>query len=358
MKIFAKLAAAAAFALVAVPAGAQSVHDGIEAWQKGDFAGAVGAWRPLAAKGDADAAFNLGQAYRLGKGVPVSLASAQRWYEVAARKGHVDAATSLGVLLFENGNRTGAMRWLKLAADAGEPRAALLFGTALFNGDGMAADPVNAYAYVSIAAAKGLPPAKATLADMDSMMPLAQRQRGLAIAQAAVGAKPKVATAPAKIATKPPAPKPVLAKAPPVAPIAAGAAGGGWRVQLGAFSKRSSAEALFGSLGGALAGRQAYYVPVGAMTRLQAGPFASRAEASAACARLAHFGIAPRHLRAFRTAATREAGLLEAVVAPALRSRNPERRKTGMEDLQELAELAQELSQLLFWRDLRQLASV
>ena len=74
-----------------------------------------------------------------------------------------------------------------------------------------------------------------------------------------------------------------------------------------------------------------------------------------ACARLAQFGIAPRHLRAFRTAATRESGLLEAVVAPALRARNPERRKTGMEDLQELAELAQELSQLLFWRELRQL---
>ena len=81
-------------------------------------------------------------------------------------------------------------------------------------------------------------------------------------------------------------------------------------------------------------------------------------DVAVACARLAHFGIAPRHLRAFKTAATREAGLLEAVVAPALRSRNPERRKTGMEELQELAELAQELALLLFWRDLRQLASV
>ena len=65
------------------------------------------------------------------------------------------------------------------------------------------------------------------------------------------------------------------------------------------------------------------------------------------------FGIAPRHLRAFRTAADREAGLLEAVVAPALRSRKPERRQAGVEDLQTLAELAQELSQLLFWRELR-----
>jgi DNA-binding transcriptional MerR regulator len=81
----------------------------------------------------------------------------------------------------------------------------------------------------------------------------------------------------------------------------------------------------------------------------------SDVDIAVACSRLAHFGIAPRHLRAFRTAANREAGLLEAVVAPALRARNPERRKTGMDDLQELAELAQELSQLLFWRELRQL---
>jgi DNA-binding transcriptional MerR regulator len=82
------------------------------------------------------------------------------------------------------------------------------------------------------------------------------------------------------------------------------------------------------------------------------------AEIAAACGKLARYGIAPRHLRAFRTAADREAGLLEALVSPALRSRNAERRKAGLEDLEELAQLAQELSQHLFWRDLRQLAAV
>jgi DNA-binding transcriptional MerR regulator len=81
------------------------------------------------------------------------------------------------------------------------------------------------------------------------------------------------------------------------------------------------------------------------------------ADVAAACAKLAHFGVAPRHLRTFRSAANREAGLIEALVAPALRSRNPERRAAGLDDLQTLAELSQELSQLLFWRDLRQLAS-
>jgi DNA-binding transcriptional MerR regulator len=76
-----------------------------------------------------------------------------------------------------------------------------------------------------------------------------------------------------------------------------------------------------------------------------------------ACAKLSRYGISARHLRSFRTAADREAGLLHQLVAPALRSRNPERRETGIQELQTLAELAQELSQLLFWRDLRQLAS-
>jgi hypothetical protein len=66
--------------------------------------------------------------------------------------------------------------------------------------------------------------------------------------------------------------------------------------------------------------------------------------------------VEARHLKTFRTAADRNANLVETVVAPALRSRNPERRRAGVEDLQALAGLAQELSQLLFWRELRSLA--
>jgi DNA-binding transcriptional MerR regulator len=81
------------------------------------------------------------------------------------------------------------------------------------------------------------------------------------------------------------------------------------------------------------------------------------ADIALACGRLAQYGIAPRHLRPFRTAADREAGLIEQVVGPALRARNPERRRTGTEDLEALGTLAAELSQLLSWRALRRLAS-
>ena len=76
-----------------------------------------------------------------------------------------------------------------------------------------------------------------------------------------------------------------------------------------------------------------------------------------ACGRLAQYGIAPRHLRPFRTSADREAGLIGQVVGPALRARNPERRRAGLEDLEVLSELAAQLSQLLSWRALRGLAS-
>ena len=93
--------------------------------------------------------------------------------------------------------------------------------------------------------------------------------------------------------------------------------------------------------------------------RLEAGERLYResdAEIAAACGRLARYGIDARHLRTFRNSAGREAALLEQLIAPALRSRNPERRKGGLEDLQALAEASQELSRLLFWRELRALA--
>jgi DNA-binding transcriptional MerR regulator len=78
---------------------------------------------------------------------------------------------------------------------------------------------------------------------------------------------------------------------------------------------------------------------------------------AAACGRLAQFGVSARHLRTFRTGASRGAALLEAVVTPGLRARSPERRQEAVRELEALGDAANELSQLLFWRDLRDLAA-
>ena len=79
----------------------------------------------------------------------------------------------------------------------------------------------------------------------------------------------------------------------------------------------------------------------------------SEADIAASCARLARHGIDARHLRTFLTATGRQAALVEQLVAPGLRSRNPDRRKNALEDLESLARAAQELSYLIFLRDLR-----
>lgn len=72
---------------------------------------------------------------------------------------------------------------------------------------------------------------------------------------------------------------------------------------------------------------------------------------------LARYGVAGRNLRVFRTSAEREAALLQQILAPALRSRNPERRKEAVEALENLAAVASHLKHLLLVRDLRRIAS-
>jgi DNA-binding transcriptional MerR regulator len=79
-------------------------------------------------------------------------------------------------------------------------------------------------------------------------------------------------------------------------------------------------------------------------------------DVAATCEQLMRYGVDPRNLRTFRTATGRQAALIEQLVSGSLRARNPERRQTALRDLQQLADLASELSSLLFWRDLRDFA--
>jgi len=296
---FRYLAALAWLIALGAPLSAQSVAAGADAWAKGDYDTAVENWRPLAEKGDPDAQFNLGQAYRWGRGVTANLSAAQTWYERAAGSGQMDAQVILGLMLFQNGDHAAGLRWLKAASEKGEPRAMLIYGTALYNGDSVPQDAVLGYAYVSRAAAQGLQAAKDTLAQLDKILPLEDRRKGVAIAMAKAKATPAPSSKPAdtkptkgpsaktvavKTTAKPAPPGVAVAKPPKTAaPLSSGPATGSWRIQLGAFSQRSSAEALFRKLSGKLAGRQAYYVPAGSVIRLQAGPFESKAAAAAAC---------------------------------------------------------------------------
>jgi DNA-binding transcriptional MerR regulator len=65
------------------------------------------------------------------------------------------------------------------------------------------------------------------------------------------------------------------------------------------------------------------------------------------------FGIEPRHLRLYRNAADRELGLIEQVVIPLLRQRNPESRQRAVDGADQLAALGQSMRATLLRQSLR-----
>ena len=87
--------------------------------------------------------------------------------------------------------------------------------------------------------------------------------------------------------------KPPVAPPPkPAAAASAPPADGPWRIQLGAFSVRGNVDKLWSQLSGRseLAGKPRMTVAAGSVTKLQAGGFASRDAAEAACRSLQHGG--------------------------------------------------------------------
>lgn len=286
-------AALAAIALsIAMPAFAQShgeVKAGVDAWSKGDYDRAVAQWKGPAERGDADAQFNLAQAYKLGRGVPADIARAEDFYARAAKQGHPQAADNYGLALFERDKKAQAVEWLDKSAVRGEPRAQFVLGTMYFNGDAVAKDWVRAYALVSRAASSGLPQASKTLTQMDQYLSVADKQKGIALARQYESGKvtpsaiPVQTAAPAPASTPAPKPSPKIvaaANAPKPAPTVRD---GGWRVQLGAFGDPANARNLWARVGSRFPGRQPHFVKAGNVTRLQVGPFASQGEAAKAC---------------------------------------------------------------------------
>lgn len=75
-------------------------------------------------------------------------------------------------------------------------------------------------------------------------------------------------------------------------------------------------------------------------------------------ARFARYGVEPRHLRLYRNAVDREVGLIEQIITPLLRQRNPEARQRAIDAAAEMARLGQSLRASLLRRELnRQLGT-
>jgi hypothetical protein len=215
--------------LIAASVFAAPVHadvkDGVDAWQAGNYQVAVAEWRPLAIAGDADAQFNLGQAYKLGRGVPADMVQAEAWYRRAAKQGHLQAEDNLGLVLFTANRRQEAMPFILASASRGEPRAQYVLGTAHFNGDLAQKDWPRAYALTKRASDAGLGIASARLAQLDNLIPLDQRQRGLAMIPEIERDEQRARLAAVNAAAPPAAAKPVPASPVKVASVPASTPG-------------------------------------------------------------------------------------------------------------------------------------
>ncbi len=279
------LGSAIATALLWTGAALASTESGVTKWRQGDHVGAVADWREPAATGNADAQFNLGQAYKLGKGVPADINAAREWFRKAADQDHEGAQANLGLILFQQDQREAAIPWLQKAAARGEPRAQYVLGIAHFNGDVISKDWPRGYALMTKAAKAKLPQAIVALGEMDKHLSPQNRELAGRIAQTlpdpttdSYQAQPSGGRA-VSVASAARAPKPTT-------PPASAGSDQHWRVQLGAFSSPDAARAAWTKARAtldAVAALDAHYVSAANIVRLQAGAFNDRAAAQRVC---------------------------------------------------------------------------
>ena len=141
-----------------VPAWAD-YQAGMDANNRGDYATALRAWRPLAEQGHAVAQYSLGLLYANGQGVPKDDVQARQWYEKSAAQGHANGQVNLGIL-YDYGRGVPqdfkkAVYWYRLSANQGNDLAHRQLGLLYERGDGVQQDYVEAYMRYSLGAANG-----------------------------------------------------------------------------------------------------------------------------------------------------------------------------------------------------------
>lgn len=139
-------------------------EDGAAGYDRGDYATALRLWRPLAAKGIAEAQHNLGVMYTNGEGVPRDDAEALKWWRLAAKQGFANARYNLGLMYAEGrgvprDDAKAVMSWRPLADQDYSP-AQYNLGVMYAKGRGVRQDLVAAHMWLDLAAAQGVEEAR------------------------------------------------------------------------------------------------------------------------------------------------------------------------------------------------------
>lgn len=148
-------------------AAAETVDDGYARYMKGDFAGALEIWRPLAEAGDAQAQAWLGSMYANGEGVKVDDREAFAWYLRSAEGGNAQAQANIGAFyIMAKGvakNEAEAVRWLEKAAAQDDANAQFNLAVLYTKGQGVKEDRAKAAELYRRAAERGHYPSQARL---------------------------------------------------------------------------------------------------------------------------------------------------------------------------------------------------
>lgn len=133
-----------------------------------DFSPEALVLKDQAAKGKADAAFNLAACYHLGTGCPKNDEAAAKWLTTAAGENDVDAIVNLGDFYHQGigvkQDDMMALKWYRTAAAHGSPEGEYNIAKCYTEGYGVKPDTAQAKAWFLRAANQGLAEAQIDLA--------------------------------------------------------------------------------------------------------------------------------------------------------------------------------------------------
>ncbi|MCA6121849.1 sel1 repeat family protein [Bradyrhizobium sp. WSM 1704] len=126
LRAWSAFAAVVLMLLTVTPASAQSMRQGVAAFNRQDYQRASRIFIPQAERGNPIAQTYLGFLFENGRGVPQNYTEAAMWYRRAAEQGDSLAQYSLG-LLYDRGQGVPrdvveASKWLNLSVAAAPPR--------------------------------------------------------------------------------------------------------------------------------------------------------------------------------------------------------------------------------------------
>ncbi|WP_347091741.1 SPOR domain-containing protein [Sphingomonas parapaucimobilis] len=264
-------------AAIVQPSGREAPA-GTRDWMVGRFPAAVAHWRAalaVAGPDSVEAAYGLGLAYHLGKGVAADRGRALTMLRRAAEARHPAATEQLALMLAERPETRGeALRLLDRAARMGRSLPQYLMGVAYANGEGVAVDRPLAMAFLTRAAAGGLTHAQAMRDTLRAAASPAERDQADRLAATLTGKGARRA---------PPSPR---TETPTRAAKAIPTISGRWGMQLGAFGKPGGAEAAWAAMVRDFAGLRRHapiYVRGADVTRLRVSGWSQRSEAEALC---------------------------------------------------------------------------